>query len=88
MDAVINGIPLMVVILGLVEFAKQLGVTGKASLVLSVVLGAAFGIAYQLSIAVPVAFADWFAAIVTGLAWGLAASGLYDLGKRYLTNAG
>ena len=85
MDAVVNGIPLIVVILGVVEFAKQLGLVGKASLVLSLVLGVVIGLGYQLSAAMPVTFAEWFAAGITGLAWGLTASGLYDYGKR-LTN--
>ncbi len=82
MDAAINGISLMVLILGLVEFAKELGVVGKASLVLSMGLGTAAGIGYQLTLAIPVDFAGWLGAAVYGLALGLAASGLYDLGKR------
>ena len=83
MDAMINGIPLMVIVLGLVEFAKQLGLTGKASLILSMVLGILAGVLYQLSVAIPVDMAGWLGAAVYGLALGLAASGLYDLGKRY-----
>ena len=83
MDAMINGIPLMVIVLGLVEFAKQLGLQGKASLVLSMFLGILFGVLYQLSVTIPADMVGWLSAVVYGLALGLSASGLYDLGKRY-----
>lgn len=82
MDIVVNGIPLVIVILALVEFAKQIGVTGKASLVFSMVLGTGLGVAYQVSIAPPADFNGWFGAIVFGLALGLTASGLYDVAKN------
>lgn len=74
----------MAVILGLVEFAKQLGVVGKASLGLSLVLGLVLGIAQQVSAnGTPVDFAGWFGVAIVGLAYGLAASGLFDLAKRF-----
>jgi hypothetical protein len=79
----LNLILVLALIAGLVEFAKRLGVTGNGSLVLSMILGVAFGLVYQLSLAIPITTAGWFAAVVYGLLTGLAASGLYDLGKRY-----
>ncbi len=77
--AVVGGIPIVVVVLGLVEFSKQLGVRGKALLLLSMALGILFGVGYEVAQnGVPVGFAGWFAYGVFGLAMGLVASGIYD----------
>ena len=74
----VGTIPLMVIIFGLVEFIKSLGVAGKALTIVSLVLGIAFGLAYQISTAgVPVAFVGWFEASIFGLAVGLVTSGFY-----------
>jgi hypothetical protein len=76
---VVGSIPLMVVIFGLVEFSKSLGLNGKKLTVFSLLLGIAFGIAYQLATAgVPAEFSGWFAVVVYGLALGLVTSGFYD----------
>lgn len=73
----------MAVIVGLVEFMKRLGITGKGSLGLSMGLGVALGgSAWLASQGTPDDFAGWFAAAIVGLAYGLAASGLYDLSKK------
>jgi hypothetical protein len=72
------------VILGLVEFLKQVGVQGQASLVASLVLGLALGAGQRLSeIGTPADFAGWFGLVIVGLAYGLAASGLFDFAKRF-----
>ena len=78
----VNGIPLVLVVAGLVSFAKTMGLEGKALLALSLVLGLVFGVVYQLSIAMPTTLAEWFGAIVFGLGLGVTTSGLYDLVKR------
>jgi len=78
-DAVINGIPLVVVIAGLVEFAKKFGLKGEWCTALSMAMGVLLGMAYQVQAGLPVDFAGWFAAIVYGVALGLATSGLYDV---------
>lgn len=80
---VVNGVPLLAVILGLVEFLKRLGVHDKASMVGSMLIGMVFGVLQQVSEAPAVDLAGWFGAVLYGLALGLAASGLYDLGKRF-----
>jgi hypothetical protein len=75
----VGGIPLLVVIFGLVEFSKSLGVSGKWLTILSLLLGLIFGISYQLSInPMPTAFGGWFVVVVFGLALGLITSGFYD----------
>ena len=75
--------PLMVVIFGLVEFSKSLGLSGKWLTVFSMLLGLAFGVAYRISlIGVPAGYADWFALVVYGLVLGLITSGFYDFANN------
>lgn len=77
-DQIVNGIPLMFVVMGLVELIKSFGVSGKWLTVASFGVGLALGILYQLSIGIPLDFAGWFGAAVFGLALGLVASKVYD----------
>jgi len=84
-NAIINGIPLVLLIAGLVAFAKTMGLQGKALTILSAGLGLAFGAALQISEGgVPVDFDGWFGLIVYGLGLGVGTSGMYDLVKRDL----
>ncbi len=73
---------ILTMILGLVEFAKRLSITGNASLILSMVLGVVFGLLWMVAQLYPVVL-PWLQAVVFGLLFGLAASGIYDLGKRF-----
>lgn len=83
MDAVVAGIPLILVILALVSFAKSMGLAGKGLTVLSLSLGLVFGVLYQLSVKVPIDFAGWFAVFIYGLTLGLVTSGFYDQVKEW-----
>ncbi len=79
-DLLANGIPLVTLIMGLVEFSKKLGLHGKALTVLSMILGVVIGIAYEVAQkGTPATFAEWFNTAIFGLALGLTASGVYDL---------
>lgn len=80
-NALVNGVPLVLVVIGLVEWIKQLGVTGQVLRVVSLTVGVALGIAYQYSMQPPADFAGWFGATVYGLGLGLVASGIYDAAK-------
>lgn len=86
----VAGIPLTVVIFGLVEFVKVMGLKGRILTATSLLLGLVFGIAYQIATSgSPSTFAAWFAVTVFGLALGLVTSGFYDFtNKRFpaLTN--
>ena len=77
-DQVVNGIPLVLVVLGLVELVKAFGAQGKLLTGLSFVIGLVVGVLYQLSLFMPATFAEWFGACVFGLALGLVASKVYD----------
>ena len=78
----VAGVPLVLVVLGLVEWVKSLGLTGKAVKIVSLMIGLILGIGYQLSLAVPVGFGGWFTVTVFGLGLGLVASGIYDAAKN------
>lgn len=75
---VVAGIPLLVVVIGLVQFIKGFGLSGNVVKGLSLAIGLVLGGGYQYSLAAPVDFAGWFALVVFGLGLGLVASGLYD----------
>ena len=78
----VAGVPLVLVVLGLVEWVKSLGLQGVAVKLVSMAIGLVLGIGYQLSLAVPIGFSGWFGASVFGLALGLVASGIYDVLKN------
>ncbi|MFA7175544.1 MAG: hypothetical protein WC340_19370 [Kiritimatiellia bacterium] len=77
-DQVVNGIPLILVVMGLVELSKAFGAKGKVLTLISFVIGAALGVLYQISLGMPVGFAGWFGSAIFGLALGLVASKVYD----------
>lgn len=77
----IGGVSLLVLVIGWVEFAKRLGLQGKASMVLAVVLGPVFAVTYYVMQVYPV-IAPWVQYLVMGMAIGLGATGIYDVAKR------
>lgn len=77
--AKVMGIPLLVFVLGLVQFIKSYGLKGNAVKTLSMGIGLVLGIGYQFSIAAPSNFAQWFGIVLFGLALGLVASGVYEV---------
>jgi hypothetical protein len=67
-----------------VEYIKKFGIGGDLLTASSMVVGLVLGVGYQISIVgSPASFADGFAMILYGLALGLVASGIYDIGKRF-----
>jgi hypothetical protein len=87
-DVVVNGIPLVILIVGLVQFIAEMGVAGRALKATSAGIGLAVGLAYQLSLGVPVDFAGWFGAILYGLGLGVVASGLVDQARSLASRIG
>lgn len=76
---VVNGVPAILLVFGLVEFSKKLGLTGVWLTVESAVLGMVTSVLYQITLnGVPIDFAGWAGVVVVGLAYGLTASGVYD----------
>jgi hypothetical protein len=76
----IGGISAIAVIVGLVKVAREAGLPSKYAPALSVGIGAAIGVsaAFYASSAV-------YLGLIGGIAAGLMASGLYDLGKKSIT---
>ena len=77
-DQIVNGIPLLFVVMGLVELSKSFGAQGKALTAISFAIGLIIRLLYQLSLGMPADYAGWFGAAVFGLALGLVASKVYD----------
>lgn len=77
-DQIVNGVPLILVVMGLVELSKAFGAEGKVLTAISFVIGLILGVLYQVSLGLPAGFAGWFGAAVFGLALGLVASKVYD----------
>lgn len=77
-DQIVNGIPLIFVVMGLVELVKAFGVQGKTLTAVAFGVGLVIGLLYQVSLGVPADYAGWFGAAVFGLALGLVASKVYD----------
>lgn len=84
-DAVVQGVPLLLLIIGLVQFAKSVklngkGLSGDATRVFAYALSLSLGLGFEISRhGVPTDFANWFGFVVYGLAFGLAGTGLYDV---------
>ncbi|MEA3327799.1 MAG: hypothetical protein U9R53_10935 [Chloroflexota bacterium] len=87
LSVLVNGIPLVLVVIGLVYAAgEKFGVSGKWQFLLSLGIGLIFGGGYQLASVGPVVdFAGWFGIVVYGLSMGLLASMLYDSAKDLLS---
>jgi uncharacterized membrane protein YccC len=77
-DQIVNGVPLIFVVMGLVEFVKAFGVQGKALTAVAFGVGVVLGVLYQVSLGMPVGFAGWFGSVFFALALGLVASKVYD----------
>jgi len=77
----IDGISIILLIVGLVELVKKFGVEGNKLTAISVVVGIVVGVGFKLYSMIPAA-APWIEVAVVGLAFGLAATGLYDLAKN------
>jgi hypothetical protein len=87
-DLLIGSVPLVLVVFGLVEFIKSLGVAGRALTVSSMSIGLILGFSYQLATkGMPAGIPGWIESAVFGLALGLVASGLYDFANARFPKA-
>lgn len=77
-DQIVFGVPLVLAVIGLVEWMKRFGVSGHALNAASMAVGLVVGVGYQYSQAPLVGFSAWFGACVYGVGLGLIASGIYD----------
>ena len=82
-DLVIAGIPVIAIIVGLIDFAKGLGLPTKYAQLLAIVLGVGVGLLVQTMEAYP-AIGPWVTHAVIGMVVGMAATGLYRVGSRWV----
>lgn len=88
-NLLIGGVPLLIVIFGLVEFSKSFGLKGNWLTIFSMLLGLLFGFAFKIATeGMPVGFAGWFVVLVFGLALGLITSGFYKFADSRLPKVG
>ena len=86
--AMVNGLPLLTVVLGLVAWVKGWGVEGNALRASSMIIGLLLGVGYMFGdLGLPATFGGWFGFIVYGLGLGLTASGIYDAGAGIVAKA-
>ena len=84
-DALVNGAPIVVILIALITWACSLGIKGKTQLITGFVLGFVAGAGYLLSeLGQPADFGGWFYLILYGLVIGLAPSGVYETGKKIM----
>ena len=88
--AMVRGVPLLFVVVGMVEWVKSLGLAGNALRLASMGVGLLFGAGFMVTQTEPPAgawypvYVYWFGNIVYGVGLGLVSSGLYDTVKRLL----
>lgn len=75
------GFSIVPLIIGLVEVTKRVGVPSRDAPVIAILLGlaAGFGVEYATPQRI------WMKAVVYGIAYGLAASGIYSAVAKYVT---
>ena len=85
-ELAIGAVTVIPLIIGIVQFAKKFGLQGNILVAVSVGIGAFFGALIEVAEIYP-EILPWIKVVVYGLIMGLAASGLYDLGKGWVTGA-
>ena len=88
-ELAIGGVNLLLLVLGIVEAAKRLGVNGTGSFILALALGGVFG-GLEMAITselIPAAAIPWIVVVVRSLGGAVAATGLYDIGKKLVVGA-
>lgn len=85
-NVMVEGVPLIFVVMGLVQWISEFGVKGNYLRGVSMLVGLLFGGGYMLAAnGQPADFAGYFGFAVYGVGLGLVASGVYDTGKKILS---
>jgi hypothetical protein len=81
---VVDGWPLLPIVIGLVQFIKQMlpKLEGRGTMLVAFLLGASLGGSYLWSQRPPVDFLTWFVFIVGILVYGLVPLGLYGVSTK------
>lgn len=82
-DLLIAGIPIILIVFGIVEEFKAWGVQGNILRLISLLVGFGMAVLAQMQAGLPVDIGGWITLVVVGVIYGLTASGAYDfLNKR------
>lgn len=76
-NVAVNGVSLMILVGGVTEALKALGVKGRALTLAALILGALLAVGYQVSL-LDAQFKVAYEVVVYGLGSALAATGYYD----------
>jgi hypothetical protein len=81
---VIDGWPLLPIVIGLVEFIKRLfpNMQGRLTTLVAFLLGSSLGAGYLWTQAIPATYQTWFVFIVGILVYGLVPLGLYGVSTK------
>ena len=93
LNIAVAGVPMVLVVVGLVEYVKAWGVSGKWLLATSSLIGLILGGLFMFANSPPPAdmashevFVYWFGLVVYGIVVGLVASGLYSAVKSVIAS--
>ena len=82
-DISVSGISLIAIAIGLTQFIKDLGVSGRGIKITGFLVGGVLGGSYQVLVrGVPNDFPSWFATILFSLVFALGAPGVFDAAFR------
>lgn len=89
LKAFAEGSPLVLIILALVTWLGQAGVTGRAQFFAGAAIGFATGVLFLIAeLGAPTTFGGWFYLVLYGLVFAMAPSGIYETGKKLVTKYG
>lgn len=81
----INGVSLIALVFGLVEFFKSIfKLEGSKVTAMSAVIGLVVMLTYQLQTVLPAAYGMYYQMGITAIYGGLAASGFYKFSKKFV----
>ena len=83
---ILGAVGIIPLVLGIVEAAKRIGINDKGSFVLALMVGTILaGVREAMAQGlIPPGALPFIAVVIAGVGGGLAATGLYDLAKRFL----
>ena len=73
---------IILIIAGIVELIKKLGVQGNKLILISCAVGLVIGVIFKINEMYP-AVQPYIEILIYGIAFGLSASGLYDITKKF-----
>jgi hypothetical protein len=86
MDPTIGGVSLIMLVMGYVELVKRFGVKGNTLMLVALIISVVVGFIYKLMTMFP-QLNPWVETVIFCLAFGLASTGLFDMGNNAVKKA-